>query len=67
LSSEKDRATATANAYKKLVTFGRVVFEIYERTQTQTNKQTDRQTDTLITILRMPVDGEVKSTHIQIG
>jgi len=43
MSSEKDRTTATVTCAKDLVKFGHVIFEIYGRT--------DKQTDTLITIL----------------
>jgi len=51
----EDQATASGNMHKNLAKFGRVVFELRERTDGETNKQTDRpdrQTDVLITILR---------------
>jgi len=53
---EKNRATAIVNKHKNLVKFGRVVSKIYERT--------DRHTDRLITILRTPLDGEIKMRTI---
>ena len=56
--SEKDRATATRNMHKILVTFGRVVSQWFPSVQTHRvyrpinrDRLTDRQTDTLITIL----------------
>ena len=47
------------NTYRKLVTFGRVVFEIRKRT----DKQTDTHTSTLITILRNCIGGEVTNVE----
>jgi len=41
MPSEDDPATATVNRYTNLAKFGRVVFEIYEWTDRQTNRQTD--------------------------
>ena len=38
---EKDRAWAIGNLHKNLLKFGRVVFELCERTDRQTNKQTN--------------------------
>jgi len=48
----RPQVTCTEN----LVKFGRVVFEICE--------QTDRQTDTLITILRNPTEAEVTNVRL---
>ena len=42
--SEENRATATDNMRKKLVKFGRAVFELCEQTDGQTNGQTNRYT-----------------------
>jgi len=53
MPSEEDSATATGNMHKNLVKFGRVVFELCERTDTdrqmqkQTRKQTNKQTYSL--------------------
>jgi len=49
----------TANMHKNLVKFGRVVFELYERT----DKQTNGQTDILNTILRTPSRGGGRSNN----
>ena len=52
LPYEKDRATVTVTYTEYLLKFGRVVFEICERT--------DRQTDTLIAILHTHAGSEIK-------
>ena len=58
---EEERAKAIANMHKKLVKIGRVVPKILSETDkhTHTSIHTDRQTDTLITILRSPIEGRV--------
>ena len=53
MPSEEDRATASGNMHKKLVTFGRTVLELCERTDRRTDGRTDKQTDILITILSL--------------
>ena len=54
-TESRPQTTCTENSEK----FGRVIFEICERTDEQTNKQTDRHTDALIAILCTPTGGEV--------
>jgi len=51
MPSEEDRVTTAGNMHKNSAKFGRAVFELYERT--------DRQTD--VTILRTPPGGEAKT------
>jgi len=48
---QRSRASATGNMHKNLMKFGRVVFQLCERT--------DRHTDILITILRIPSNDDV--------
>jgi len=57
--SEEHRTKATNNMHKKLVKFGRVVFKLCERTDT--NRQTNRQTYAL----RAPLRGEVTNSTLQ--
>jgi len=52
---------ATGNV-QKMVKIGRVVSELCERTNTL--RETDRQTDMLITILRTPPGGKVKTQSV---
>ena len=65
LSSEQDRATATGNMYRNLMKFWRVVFEICERTDKQTERRVDKQTyrHTLLVVLRIPTGCEVTRTR----
>jgi len=53
---DEDRITAVCNTDKDLVKFGRVVFELFDRT--------DRRYAILITILRTPLgDEDMNASH----